>query len=226
MRKIRLELILILIKNIISWTPYYIPFNNKKEGQINQINSVYGTGNRLFDSTYRAYCAILCKQSTYSDEYCCIGETLQYMKCELKSSCEIMQNDFKNYVLKVAFLSYFSFVLFTMIIVFIIYYCNSKPFKYKIRNGTAASIIVFSGSLIIPIIIIQIYCCYKNIEIYQFFGGDFTKCCSGRNILSLQSVEIKESNQKDNELTTKSERNKSYRNINEKNNITNKDQKL
>ena len=219
---IRLELILILIKNIISWTPYYNPFNNKKE---QTINSVYGTGNRLLDSSYRAYCAILCKQSTYSDEYCCIGETLQYMKCELKSSCEIMQNDFKNYVLKVAFLSYFSFVLFTMIIVFIVYYCNSQPLKFKIRNGSAASIIVFCGALIIPIIIIQIYCCYKNIEIYQFFGGDFTKCCSGRNVLSLQSVEIKESNQRDNELTTKTDRMKSYRNINEKNDIVNKEQK-
>ena len=223
MKKITFKLILILIKNIITWTPYYNPFNNEKD-QI--MNSVYGTGNRLFDTSYRAYCAILCNQQTYTDESCCIGTTFQNMKCELKSKCEIMQNDFRNSVLKVAFLSYFSFVLFTMIIVFIIYYCNSKPFKFKLKNATAASIIVFSGAMIIPIIIIQIYCCYKNIEIYQFFGGDFTKCCSGKNILSLQSVEIKESIKRENELTTKSERNKSYRNINEKNNITNKDQKL
>ena len=220
MKKITFKLILILIKNIITWTPYYNPFNNEKD-QI--MNSVYGTGNRLFDTSYRAYCAILCNQQTYTDTSCCIGTTFQNMKCELKSKCEIMQNDFRNYVLKVAFLSYFSFVLLAMIIVFIIYYCNSKPFKFKLKNATAASIIVFSGAMIIPIIIIQIYCCYKNIEIYQFFGGDFTKCCSGKNILSLQSVEIKESIKRENELTTKTDRMKSYRNVNEKNDVSNKD---
>ena len=100
MKKITFKLILILIKNIITWTPYYNPFNNEKD-QI--MNSVYGTGNRLFDTSYRAYCAILCNQQTYTDTSCCIGTTFQNMKCELKSKCEIMQNDFRNYVLKVAF---------------------------------------------------------------------------------------------------------------------------
>ena len=54
---IRLELILILIKNIISWTPYYNPFNNKKE---QTINSVYGTINRFLYSSKILYCVILC----------------------------------------------------------------------------------------------------------------------------------------------------------------------
>ena len=109
-----------------------------------------------------------------------------------------------------------------MIIVFILYYCNSEQ-THKIRNGTAASIIVFCGALIIPIILIQIYCCYKNIEIYQFFGGDFKKCCYGKNILNLQSVDIKENNQREIQMTNKSgNRFRAYREVNEKNNISNK----
>ena len=102
------------------------------------------------------------------------------------------------------------------------YYYNSEQ-THKIRNGTAASIIVFCGALIIPIILIQIYCCYKNIEIYQFFGGDFKKCCYGKNILNLQSVDIKENNQREIQMTNKSgNRFRAYREVNEKNNISNK----
>ena len=218
MKKIYITII-ILLKNIISWTPYYDPFNNLKDPRT---NTIYGTGNRLIDTSYRAYSAIKCKQEEYNDDNCCVGSSYANLKCLNKKECLKIQNFFRNYVLKIAFLSYFSFILLTMIIVFILYYCNSEQ-THKIRNGTAASIIVFCGALIIPIILIQIYCCYKNIEIYQFFGGDFKKCCYGKNILNLQSVDIKENNQREIQMTNKSgNRFRAYREVNEKNNISNK----
>lgn len=210
--------IIFLLKSIITWTPYYNPFSNLKDPRL---NTIYGTGNRLLDISYRAYCAIKCKQEEYNDDNCCVGASFANLKCLKKSECLKIENFFRNYVIKIALLSYFSFILITMIIVFIFYYCYSEQI-YKIKNGTAASIIVFCGALIIPIILIQIYCCYKNIEIYQFFGGDFSKCCSGRNILSLQSVEIKENNQREFQNNNKTgNRFRSYREINEKNKINN-----
>ena len=214
MKKINFTLIIILIKKIVSWTPYYEAFNNIKDPRV---NTIYGTGNRLLDQSFRAYCVVLCNKTYYNDKNCCIGETYSTMKCESKSESKKIQNFFRDYVIKIALLSYFCFIFFIIIVIFIFFYCYSEPIKFKIKNGTAASIIVFCGATIIPILIVQIYCCYKNIEIHQFFGGDFTKCCSGKNVLSLQTVEIKENIQRDSDNNTKiGNIIKSYRNIDEK----------
>ena len=75
MKKIHITII-ILLKNIISSTPYYDPFNSLKDLRI---NTIYGTGNRLIDTSYRA--DLKFKQEEYNDDNCCVGSSYANLKC-------------------------------------------------------------------------------------------------------------------------------------------------
>ena len=168
----------------------YTPFDSYKNSLI---NSIYGTGNQLHDNTYRAYCAVLCSTEKYTDESCCIGNTLSTMKCQTKSECKKIKDYFQSYILKIVFSSYFLLILITCASVSLIFFCLTKDREFKTKNALASFILVFCGALVIPIIVIEIYCCCKGVEVGSIFGADFKKC-GGSNLM--QSVEIKNEKRK------------------------------
>ena len=64
------------LNNIITWSVFYTPFTDKK----NIItNTIYGTGNRLIDTSYRA--DLKFKQEEYNDDNCCVGSSYANLKC-------------------------------------------------------------------------------------------------------------------------------------------------
>ena len=182
--KIFLYLIFNILYIIIHSDIIYTPFNEYKDPSI---NSVYGTGFKLLDITYRSYCSILHNKTYYSDSYCCIGNFFSMSKLS-KNECIKLQKYFRNYVIKIAILSYFLLAILTMLVCFIIFFYFTKDPNYKIKNGIAVSIIIFLASLVIPIIILEIYCLCKGYEMFKLFGGDYRKFSKSNFI---QSVEIK-----------------------------------
>ena len=184
MSKNKVFLIFSILFIIIHSKLIYTPFNEYKNPSI---NSVYGTGFKLLDITYRSYCSILHNKTYYSDSYCCEGNFYSMSKLS-KNECIKLQNIFRNYVIKIALLSYFLLVILTMLVCFIIFFYLTKDSKYKIKNGIAVSIIIFLAALIIPIIVLEIYCLYKGYEMFKILGGDYNKISQSDFI---QSVEIK-----------------------------------
>jgi len=182
--KIFLYLIFNILYIIIHSDIIYTPFNQYKDPSI---NSVYGTGFKLFDITYRSYCSILHNKTYYSDSYCCIGNFYSMSKLS-KNECIKLQNYFRNYVINIALLSYFLLVILTMLVCFIIFFYLTKDPNYKFKNGIAVSIIIFLAALVIPIIILEIYCLCKGYEMFKLLGGDYNKFSQSNFI---QSVEIK-----------------------------------
>ena len=75
-----------------------------------------------------------------------------------------------------------------MLVCFIIFFYLTKDPNYKIKNGIAVSIIIFLAALVIPIIVLEIYCLCKGYEMFKLLGGDFNKFSQSSFI---QSVEIK-----------------------------------
>ncbi len=184
MSKNKVYLIFSILFIIIQSKIIYKPFNEYKNPSI---NSVYGTGFKLLDITYRSYCSILHNKTYYSDSYCCEGNFYSMSKLS-KNECIKLQNIFRNYVIKIALLSYFLLVILTMFVCFIIFFYLTKDSKYKIKNAIAVSIIIFFASLIIPIIVLEIYCLIKGYEMFKILGGDYNKISQSDFI---QSVEIK-----------------------------------
>ena len=184
MSKNKVYLIFSILFIIIQSKIIYKPFNEYKNPSI---NSVYGTGFKLLDITYRSYCSILHNKTYYSDSYCCEGNFYSMNKLS-KNECIKLQNIFRNYVIKIALLSYFLLVILTMFVCFIIFFYLTKDSKYKIKNAIAVSIIIFFASLIIPIIVLEIYCLIKGYEMFKILGGDYNKISQSDFI---QSVEIK-----------------------------------
>ena len=184
MSKNKVYLIFSILFIIIQSKIIYKPFNEYKNPSI---NSVYGTGFKLLDITYRSYCSILHNKTYYSDSYCCEGNIYSMIKLS-KNECIKLQNIFRNYVIKIALLSYFLLVILTMFVCFIIFFHLTKDSKYKIKNAIAVSIIIFFASLIIPIIVLEIYCLIKGYEMFKILGGDYNKISQSDFI---QSVEIK-----------------------------------
>ena len=184
MSKNKVYLIFSILFIIIHSKIIYKPFNKYKNPSI---NSVYGTGFKLLDITYRSYCSILHNKTYYSDSYCCEGNFYSMSKLS-KNECIKLQNIFRNYVIKIALLSYFLLVILTMLVCFIIFFYLTKDSKYKIKNAIAVSIIIFFASLIIPIIVLEIYCLCKGYEMFKILGGDYNKISQSDFI---QSVEIK-----------------------------------
>jgi hypothetical protein len=171
------------IKIIIATNRQYRPCFTKNPS----INSIYGTGFKLLDITYRSYCSILHNKTYYSDSYCCIGNFYSMSKLS-KKECVKLQNYFRNYVINIALLSYFLLVILTMLVCFIIFFYLTKDPNYKFKNGIAVSIIIFLAALVIPIIVLEIYCLCKGYEMFKLLGGDFNKFSQSSFI---QSVEIK-----------------------------------
>ena len=184
MSKNNVCLIFSILFIIIQSKIIYKPFNEYKNPSI---NSVYGTGFKLLDITYRSYCSILHNKTYYSDSYCCEGNFYSMSKLS-KNECIKLQNIFRNYVIKIALLSYFLLVILTIFVCFIIFFHLTKDSKYKIKNAIAVSIIIFFASLIIPIIVLEIYCLIKGYEMFKILGGDYNKISQSDFI---QSVEIK-----------------------------------
>ena len=184
MSKNKVYLIFSILFIIIHSKIIYKPFNEYKNPSI---NSVYGTGFKLLDITYRSYCSILHNKTYYSDSYCCEGNFYSMNKLS-KNECIKLQNIFRNYVIKIALLSYFLLVILTIFVCFIIFFHLTKDSKYKIKNAIAVSIIIFFASLIIPIIVLEIYCLIKGYEMFKILGGDYNKISQSDFI---QSVEIK-----------------------------------
>ncbi len=184
MSKNKVYLIFSILFIIIQSKIIYKPFNEYKNPSI---NSVYGTGFKLLDITYRSYCSILHNKTYYSDSYCCEGNFYSMSKLS-KNECIKLQNIFRNYVIKIALLSYFLLVILTIFVCFIIFFYLTKDSKYKIKNAIAVSIIIFFASLIIPIIVLEIYCLIKGYEMFKILGGDYNKISQSDFI---QSVEIK-----------------------------------
>jgi hypothetical protein len=132
-----------------------------------------------------------------------------------KKDCNNLQNYFRNYVINIALLSYFLLVIVTMFVCFLIFYYMTKDPNYKFKNGVAVFIIIFFASLVIPIIILEIYCLCKGIEMFKLLGGDYNKF-SQTNLI--QSVEIKND---DYELAKKRRENGNNINYNLENEFTN-----
>ena len=189
---IKIILLLLAFLKEINSLIYYTPFNLKHSDSksIIILNTVYGTGNKLYDVTYRTYCSLLHNKSSYSDDFCCIGNNLNILEPVSIKKCKSFQNNFRNYFIKITIFSYFFLTFLTMIILFIIFYVNTNDNKFKIKNGLIAAFIVFCGALVIPIIIIEIYCVIKGKEIFKLFGGDYNKFFCFIDI-KLQSVDIK-----------------------------------
>ena len=163
----------------------YIPYSDYKNPSI---NSIHGTGNRTLDILYRENCANLCGEKTYSDLHCCEGNTLEEEKCQSFKRCQEILDNFQRYVIGIALIAYLTMMVITMVIAFILYYIYTKDRLYKCKNAYSSAIIVLFAAIIIPIIILEFYCCYKAISIEQFFGADFNKCFNiGK---SLQSVDV------------------------------------
>lgn len=193
----------------------YTPYSDYKHPTI---NSVYGTGNRTLDVLYRKKCATLCNKETYSDEHCCEGNTLEDLKCQSFRRCQEILDNFQLYVLNIAFISYFSLLAITMVVVFIVYYHYTRDKKYKCKNACSSSVIVFCAGTVIPIIVIQFYCWYKAISIEAFFGASFSTCVNVDTLL--QSVDVK--NDERPNRNDKSEENYGYnKNYRVDNNIDN-----
>ena len=163
----------------------YTPYSDYKNPSI---NSIYGTGNRTLDLSYREKCAKLCGEKTYDDTHCCEGNTLEEEKCLSFKRCQDILDNFQRYVINIALISYFSLMFAVMVIVFFVYYCYTRDKKFKCKNAYSSSIIVFFAGTVIPIIILQIYCWYKVITIEQYFGANFDKCFNISK--SLQSVDV------------------------------------
>ena len=174
----------IIIKNSLQGI-IYTPFDSYNNPTI---NSVYGTGDQLKDITYRSYCAVLCNSEHYSDDNCCVGNTISTMQCQSKAECKKLQDYFQYYIIKIALSSYFILVLITAFVVSIITFNFTKDLLFKRKNAITSFLIVLLASVVIPIVIIEIYCCYNQCDIGSIFGADFNKC-GGSNLI--QSVEIK-----------------------------------
>jgi hypothetical protein len=179
---------LIEIKSLI----YYTPFNLKHadSNSLITLNTVYGTGNKLYDISYRTFCSLLHNKSFYSDDYCCIGNKINILKPASINKCKSFQNNFRNYFIKITIFSYFFLTFLTMIVLFVVFYVNTIDKKIKVANAFIAAFVVFCGALVVPIVIIEIYCVVKNKEIFKLFGGDYDKFFCFIDI-KLQSVEIK-----------------------------------
>ena len=184
-------LFLSFLKKIISLI-YYTPFNLKHSdsNSLITLNTVYGTGNKLYDISYRTFCSLLHNKSFYSDDYCCIGNKINILKPASINKCKSFQNNFRNYFIKITIFSYFFLTFLTMIVLFIVFYVNTIDKKIKVANAFIAAFVVFCGALVVPIVIIEIYCVVKKKEIFKLFGGDYDKFFCFIDI-KLQSVEIK-----------------------------------
>ncbi|MCQ2821280.1 MAG: hypothetical protein MJ252_28810 [archaeon] len=188
--KIKMKIIihfffLFLLKKVFSQI-IYIPFDSNKK---KPINSIFGTGNRLQDITYRAYCTILCNNDKYSDKHCCEGNSFDEMKCLSKIDCDKITGDFQDYVFRITFISYFSLLIISGIVSAIVCYCMTKDESYKKINALVAFILVFAGGLVIPFIFIKVYCCCINMPMGRICGANFDSCGGDKLI---QSVEVKE----------------------------------
>ena len=184
-------LFLSFLKKIISLI-YYTPFNLKHSDSNFNItfNTVYGTGNKLYDISYRTFCSLLHNKSFYSDDFCCVGNKINILKPVSINKCKSFQNNFRNYFIKITIFSYFILTFLTMIVLFIIFYINTIDKKIKVANAFIAAFVVFCGALVVPIIIIEIYCVVKGKEIFKLFGGDYDKFFCFIDI-KLQTVDIK-----------------------------------
>ena len=184
-------LFLSFLKKIISLI-YYTPFNLKHSdsNSLITLNTVYGTGNKLYDISYRTFCSLLHNKSFYSDDFCCVGNKINILKPVSINKCKSFQNNFRNYFIKITIFSYFFLTFLTMIVLFVVFYVNTIDKKIKVANAFIAAFVVFCGALVVPIVIIEIYCVVKNKEIFKLFGGDYDKFFCFIDI-KLQSVEIK-----------------------------------
>ena len=185
-------------KNIISpVNELYIPYSDYKNPSI---NSIYGTGNRTLDLIYRSNCAKLCGQENYTDTHCCEGNTLEEEKCQSFKRCQEILDNFQYYVIGIALISYLSLTGITMFIVFIVYYFFTRDRKFKCKNAYSSALIVLFSALLIPILILQIYCCYKAISIEQFFGAKFDECFNlGKTLQSTDVINDRKPTQNEDE---------------------------
>ena len=107
---------------------------------------------------------------------------------QLFKRCQEILDNFQRYVIGIALIAYLTLIVFTMVIVFILYYAFTKDKHYKCKNAYSSASIVLFAATFIPIFILHFYCCYKTITLEQFFGANFDKCFNiGK---SLQSVEV------------------------------------
>ena len=137
---------------------------------------------------YSDYLMIHKKYSSYLLTIVDVGNTISTMQCQSKAECKKLQDYFQYYIIKIALSSYFILVLITAFVVSIITFNFTKDLLFKRKNAITSFLIVLLASVVIPIVIIEIYCCYKQCEIGSIFGADFNKC-GGSNLI--QSVEIK-----------------------------------
>jgi hypothetical protein len=154
MAKFLLNLIFTILLNLFhntvainyNYTPF-VPFQNET---FIEINSIYGTGNRLKDISYKLACNSLCieidrknleKNSenfvdnknytiTYDNSQCCTGKDLNKLQCMEKRYCEKLIGYIDGYFVIIVFSTYITLLCITMVIMFIIVYYLS------IKNST------------------------------------------------------------------------------------------
>jgi heme/copper-type cytochrome/quinol oxidase subunit 2 len=147
----------------------------------NQINSIFGTGDTDIDISYKQKCKEICLN-------CCTGE-LTNITCATSTLCNDLQAQLDFYLLTIIISVYFSIIVFTMIILFIVFYFLSlkvydKATSYK--NGAVAAILTLFYGLVIPIVILKLIAVFKGRSMSSLLGGDFKRISN-----NLVSVRIK-----------------------------------
>jgi hypothetical protein len=214
---------------------------NNSKIEINELNSIYGTGNKLKDVIYRTSCLSTCNSTNiYLGKLCCSGNDINQLECKPQKYCKLLKNHIEDYLFLTIISTYIAVLVITMIIMFIIfYYLSYKNFlaqeisisgenrnlsdinkKQSLINGLVAATLTLFLFLIIPIIILKIVSFLKKKSMTRLLGGKFQIISSTRLLISL---EIKE-NEKEkrfsnfNEERTWSKRNfRTNSDFNEKN---------
>lgn len=112
---------------------------------LNEMNTIYGTGNKLKDVVYKATCDIICSsqnqinsqnhnshtQGPYHgnnhidpNRNCCSGD-LENLKCMSEQYCNYLKSFLQGYLIGIILSTYISLIFITMLIIFIIFYCLS-----------------------------------------------------------------------------------------------------
>lgn len=175
----------------------YLPFRPDEEHTIiNNINittnSIYGTGNKLKDLLYKNACTTICKEVNGGGKLsCCVGG-IQDIKCMDEQFCQILIDLVNRFLIMIIFSTYFSLMLLTMIIIFIIFYTlsrkrakNELSIKGSCLNGLVAALLVLFAGLIVPIAILKIISLYKKKSMTKLLGGNFQKISTTELVMTV-----------------------------------------
>jgi hypothetical protein len=121
----------------IEYTVFHPGNNDNNDINLNKMNSVFGTGNKLKDIALNSACISICRNSsdTYTKGICCTGENLVSIKCMDRDYCKKLYKDINSYLTFLIITVYFSTAIVTMLIMFLIFFILSRRVgRYKITQ--------------------------------------------------------------------------------------------